>query len=82
MSDAAYADLYFDENDKPLFSTTYGEFNYSYMRLFNGDICNPAYMNTADYKLHQFTMGNRDWGITRYAICPEALTRLGERSVC
>ena len=52
------------------------------MRLFNGDICNPAYMNTADYKLHQFTMGNRDWGITRYAICPEALTRLGERSVC
>ena len=75
-------DNMFDENDKPLFSTTYGEFNYSYMRLFNGDICNPAYMNTADYKLHQFTMGNRDWGITRYAICPEALTRLGERSVC
>ena len=72
----------FDENDKPLFSTTYGEFNYSYMRLFNGDVGNEYFMNTTDYRLHKFTMGDRDWGITRYAICPEALTRLGERCVC
>lgn len=75
-------DELFDENDKPLFSTTYGEFNYPYMILHNDDIGNERIMNITDYKLHKFTMGNREWGITRYAICNDAITDFGADYIC
>lgn len=75
-------DELFDENDKPLFSTTYGEFNYPYMMLYNEDIGDDHIMNIKDYKLHKFTMGDREWGITRYAICNDALTDFGANYIC